>query len=214
MAPLFVLTALLAARLGRRAVRVSPAAAVAPLAMAVLVIATVVAARGPGRAPWLANLGAVAQARADIGAADGDAADRWRAEAVARFEAAVASDADDVAARRRLGMLQLDAGRFAAARDHLRVAERVDPATLSTRKAAGLAAMWTGDLDEAVRLLGDLPGITGELNTWSYWRRSRDETALAAHAARVSLAIDPSQTAVREALTALDPAAASAAPQR
>jgi O-antigen ligase len=213
-APFFVLTALLAARLGRRAVRVSPAAAAAPLAMAVLVIATVVVARGPGRAPWLANLAAVAQARADLGSSEADAGDRWRAEAVTRFEAAVASDGDDVAARRRLGMLHLDAGRFAAAREHLGVAERVDPATLSTRKAAGLAAMWTGDLDEAVRLLGDLPGITDELNTWSYWRRSRDETALAVHAIRVSLAIDPSQPAVREALAALDPAAASAAPQR
>ncbi len=206
--PFFVLTALLAARLGRRAVRVNPAAAAAPLVMALLVIATVVAARGAGRAPWLANLGAVAQARADAAPADSADAARWRTEAVGRFEAALASDTADVAARRRLGMLHLDAGRFAAARDHLRVAERVDPATLSTRKAAGLAAMWTGDRDEAVRLLGDLPGITDELNTWIYWRQSRDETALAVQAAQLSLAIDPSQVAVRQALAALESAAA------
>jgi hypothetical protein len=86
----------------------------------------------------------------------------------------------------------------------LRVAERLDRATLSTRKAAGLAAMWTGDVDEAVRLLGDLPGITAELNTWSHWRRSREETALAVHAARVSLAIDPSQAGVHAALASWD----------
>jgi O-antigen ligase len=202
--PFFVLTALLAARLGRRGVRLRPMAASAPLVVGLLVVATVAAARGPLGAAWQANLGAVTQARADVGAPAAVDGERWRAAAARHFAAALAANDRDVAARRRWGMLHLDADRFDDARSHLRVAERLDRATLSTRKAAGLAAMWTGDVHEAVRLLGDLPGITAELNTWSHWRRSREETALAVHAARVSLAIDPSQAGVHAALASWD----------
>lgn len=206
--PFVVLTALLAARAGRHGLRLGWAGAAAPLGAALVVGLAIVAARGSVGAAWQANQGAVAQARADLG--EGADAETWSAEAERRFQAAVAADPNDIPARRRYGLLALDRGRFELAREHLRYAERLDQATRSTRKGAGLAALWSGDLDEAVRLLRGLPAITDELNAWSQWRRSRDEVDLARHAARVSLALDPAQPAVAQWLAQLD----AAAPQR
>jgi O-antigen ligase len=206
-APFFVLSGLLAAAVARHEVRVTRGSAMAPLVVAGLVVVVVVASRGRPEAAWHANLGAVAQAQADFAMA-GEAV---AASAADHFARAVAANPADASALRRLGLLELDADRHAEALGHLRLAFAADGASLPTRKAYGLAAMWTGDTELAANLLAGLPNITTELNAWSSWRRSRNEIALAATAARTSLAVDPSQTAVAEWLAALTPEAGAAA---
>ena len=204
-APFFVLTALLAAAVGRHGVRVTRARVAAPAMIAGLVLLAVVVGRGSVRPAWTANQAAVAQARADF-AIDRQAApiDQWRTDAVDGFSRALGMDGEDVPALRRLGMLELDLDRHRDALTHLSRAYGLDPGTASTRKAYGLAAMWTGDVGLAAQLLGGFPGIVEELNTWSYWRRSRDQVALAAAAARVSLAIEPAQPPITEWLAGLE----------
>jgi len=203
--PFFVLTGTLAAQLSRHGVRVSRAWALTPLAVAAAVTCAALAGRGPVRAAWHANLGALAQARGDRVTEPSDASRAAaHGEARAHFERALMLNARDVPALRRLGLLDLSTERYADAARHLREAWREDPEHLTTRKALGLAAVWTGDLDLAARLLQQPPGMAAELNTWSNWRASRGERALAIAAARVSLRLDPAQPATAEWLRRLE----------
>ena len=128
------------------------------------------AGRGSPVAAWEANLGAVAQARADLGGVDDSTRAALQATARAHFERALDADASDVPALRRLGIVELDADHHVAAARLLRRAWLIEPSNLATRKAYGLAAMWTGELDTAATLLTDAPGMTNELNAWSHWR--------------------------------------------
>ena len=65
-----------------------------------------------------------------------------------------------------------------------------------TRKAYGLALVWTGDAAIAASLLAPVPGMASELATWSRFREERGERPLALSAARTSLAIAPDQPEV------------------
>ena len=199
--PFFVLTGLLAASVARHDVRATRGMILAPLAVALLVTVVVVGSRGPVVAAWHANLGATAQARGDFG---DDPSVAPPGEAERQFALALAANAADVPALRRLGLLELDLERHAEARAHLAAAFAADGSNVSVRKAYGLAAMWTGDIELAARLLAGLPAISDELTAWSNWRRSRAELPLAANAAKVSLAIDPSQTALATWLAGLE----------
>ena len=142
----------------------------APVVVALLVTVVVVGSRGPVVAAWHANLGAVAQARADFG--DGSTGTP-PGEAERQFTLALAAMPADAPALRRLGILELDLDRHAEALAHLAAAYTADGSNVSTRKAYGLAAMWTGDIELAARLLNGLPAISDELTAWSNWRRSR-----------------------------------------
>lgn len=202
--PFFVLMGAFAAAATRHDLRLPRGAALAPLTLGVAVVATVIIARGPLRASWHANLGALEQARGDFGDDQRDSAvARAKGAAENEFRQALSLNPADPSALRRLGLLELDADRHAEALDHLRRAWSVDPSSKPTRKAYGLAAMWSEDIELAARLLGPSPGITDELNAWSHWRQSRGESALAISAARTSLALDPSQAAVEESLARL-----------
>ncbi len=203
--PFFILTGALAAQLSRHGVRVSRAWALTPVVVGVAVMGAALSGRGPVRAAWHANLGAVAQARGDRLVVTSEASTPATVdEARAHFERALVLNARDVPALRRLGLLDLEADRYSDAARHLRNAWREDPASLTTHKAYGLAAVWTGDLDLAAQLLQALPGMSDELNTWSNWRESRGELALAISAARVSLRLDPAQSATADWLRRLD----------
>ena len=203
--PLFLLTGLMAAQVARHRVRVSWAAALLPTAAGVAIVAAVLAGRGPMTAAWHANLGALAQARGDRA---GDRSDGTRAAAFAeartQFDRALALNADDVSAQRRLGLLDLATGNYDGAAAHLRAAWRLDPASLTTQKAYGLAAVWTGELALAADLLHGVPGMVDELNVWSRWRESRGERALAIAAAQVSLRLDPAQPTATDWLRGLE----------
>jgi hypothetical protein len=168
-------------------------------------MAVVGAATWPVAATWHANLGAVRQAQADLGGhAGGSAPAADLAAADAHFRAAFSSAPGHRTANLRLALLLMAAGRHNEAVGHAAVAWRVDQSDLTTRKALGLACVWTGDLQRAEPLLRAVPGIVGELNAWGWWRASRRETALAVRAYRMSLAIEPDQDEVRRAISDLD----------
>ena len=202
--PFFAIAGAFAAHVSRHRLRVSPGWACAPLGIAAIVAGAAVVGRGSPVSAWEANLGAVAQARADLGRVDDSTRAALQATARAHFEHALDADASDVPALRRLGIAELDADHHAEAARLLRRAWLIEPSNLATRKAYGLAAMWTGELDTAVTLLTDAPGMTNELNAWSHWRESRGEIGLAIAAARVSLGLDPSQEAVTATLATLE----------
>lgn len=208
--PCFALTGLLAAQLSRYGVRVPRAWALAPPLVALAVAGAAIAGRGSAGAAWHANLGAVAQARAEWFAGRGDPrAPHAEGEARAQFARALELDPGDGPALRRLGLLDLASGHDDEAVRHLAGAWRDDAGNFTTRKAYGLAAVWTGDLDLAARLLTPVPGMPEELNTWSTWRASRGERALAIAAARVSLRLAPGQPATVDWLRRLEADAAA-----
>ncbi len=190
--PCFAILGLVAGALTAHRVKVMAAMAVMPAVYAVLIAAAALAGRGDPRAAWQANLGAIAQARAER-ETDAGRREAGRAAARAFFAAALSTDPDDVPALRRQGLLALAVERYADAVTLLQRAWRLDAGNQTTRKALGLAATWTGDLDLALAVLTGVPGMVAELNTWSRWRADRVETQLAVRAAQVSLALDPSQ---------------------
>jgi hypothetical protein len=195
-APFFVLAGLLAGYVSRSECRLSRRVAWAPLAVAAATALAVVVGRGDPLAAWQANLGALAQGRADHRVASGSNGAGERAAAAARFERALVFDPDDGPALRRLGMLALDAGQHADATRWLARAWAVEPSHAPTRKAYGLAAVWNGDTALAAQLLAPVPGMADELTTYSRWRHQRGEIPLAVAAARASLAIAPDQPEV------------------
>jgi hypothetical protein len=101
-------------------------------------------------------------------------------------------------------MLALDAGRHADASRWLARAWTAEPGHAPTRKAYGLAAVWSGDTALAAQLLAPVPGMADELSTFSRWRHQRGEIPLAVAAARTSLAIAPDQPEVASWLATLE----------
>lgn len=182
----------------RRSRRLASAAAAA------VFLAAALAWVWPVRASWHANLGAVTQARAELGRVPPEApvAPDLR-EAEGRFRRALTVDPRHPTASVRLALMEMDAGRFEAAAGYAEPAWRADRLSVRTRKALGLARMWAGDLDGAHPLLDGLPGLVGELNAWGFWRSRRHEPVLALRAYTMSLLLEPDQPAVRRAAASL-----------
>jgi tetratricopeptide (TPR) repeat protein len=89
------------------------------------------------------------------------------------------------AANRRLGLLALEEHDFDAAVTYLEQAYQNEPGNQATLKALGLAYLWTGRLDSAEELLGQLDRkdeVVGELGTWSWWWGTQDRDDLSSYA--------------------------------
>ena len=175
-------------------------------AVAASLVAVVALATWPVGATWAANAGAIQQGWADLGAdtrpaGSGPAPGAGAAEA--RFRAALAAAPGNRTANLRLALIEMADGRFDAAAGHAATAWKAEPSSHATRKTLGLACVWTGDVERAQSLLRGIPGIIDELNTWGWWRSSRGEPSLAAHALRTSLLLEPDQPAVRDMLLGL-----------
>jgi O-antigen ligase len=186
--PLFALVALMAARLQAANIPLTRANRLASLLAPLALVVIVVLAYWPIDAAWQANVGGVWELRgyaADL-SADGRADARRAAEAA--YQQAVRLDPRQATARRRLGILSMQDGRYSEALAHLQIASEAAPDNWTTRKALGLAYVWTGDTDRAVGLLASLddPTIAGELDAWAHWRQTRGEMDLARRAAEVS----------------------------
>ena len=208
--PLFVLLGLHAALV--RPAQTGPLKRLARLWSAGLVttlLALVAMANWPLDAAWYANIGALRQAQSELvqGGQTAAAAPRPHGagltDAEASFRRALATDPGNRTASLRLALIEMADGRFDAAAGHAAVAWKADPASLTTRKAFGLACVWTGDLRRAQPLLQGVPGIVDELNSWGWWRSSRGETRLATDALRMSLLLEPDQHGVRDLLLRL-----------
>jgi O-antigen ligase len=151
-----------------------------------------------------ANLGSVYQAKGELAPNLTDGERQWYLHlAKAHYDKAISCAPGNHTARQRLGRLAVDAGRYEEGVAHLELAYQAAPSSFATRKALGLAYVWVGRLDEAEPLLRGAKDIVQELNTWGWWRSTQGETELAANAYRMSLRLEPGQTAVQQVLADL-----------
>jgi hypothetical protein len=134
----------------------------------------------PGsQAAFQANLGAVAQARAELAAfrpPETPIQDALRrdgtvdlAPAEARYRAALALDPANVTANRRLGQIELSRGEHEAARGHLAAAYAAAPGQRGTRLLLGESYAAAGDVTEAARLWSGLEGTDVALAERAWW---------------------------------------------
>ncbi len=134
-----------------------------PIAGAVVVILALAALLLPGtRATFRANLGAVAQTRAELsvyswpewGVQDAvrRSPDVDLAPAIAHYRAALALAPANVTANRRLGQIELSLGQYQAARRHLETAYTAAPNQRATRQLLGESYALAGEIERAATL--------------------------------------------------------------
>ncbi len=122
---------------------------------------------------WRVNVGALYQTRAELAPEDGalpGAVVRMRAQSA--FEAVLAAQPDNPVANRRLGMMALDEGDFAAAASFLQTAYRYEPHNQPTLKALGYAYLWAGYPAEAAALFEQVDfrsRVVDELGYYEWW---------------------------------------------
>lgn len=135
----------------------------------------------PGtRARFQANLGALRQTRAELAAytwPQWPLQDELRrsgainlAPALAHFQAALALDATNVTANRRLGQIELSLGQYEAARRHLEAAYASAPDQRATVQLLGESYAIESQVDRAARLWRTIDLGQGQiaLRTWWY----------------------------------------------
>ncbi|MCS6843825.1 MAG: O-antigen ligase family protein [Caldilineales bacterium] len=142
--------------------RVSPAVTVAVALLAVALVLTATLFSQRGQAALQTNLAAVAQTRAELGVyswPEWPIQDALRrspqvdlAPAVARYAAALALDPRQPSANRRLGQIELSRGQYADARRHLEMAYQQAPARQANRYLLGESYAIEGQVEEAVAL--------------------------------------------------------------
>lgn len=141
---------------------------------------------------WESNLGAVAQARAELGLyRSGDRISEIRrrvdlGEAEANFRRALAIEMTNPTANRRLGLIYLARGDFDSAANLLREAFQVQPDHRAGRKALGYALAWRGEVKDAAVLLESIPEARQELELYAWWWGTQGKPELAKRAAKVA----------------------------
>lgn len=147
-------------------------------AAALLVVAVLLVLPG-SRATGQANLGAVAQSRAELAVyrwPDVGIQDELRrlemvdlAPAIGYYQAALALDPNNVTANRRLGQIELSRGELAAARVHLERAYAVAPGERATRQLLAEVYAVTGEVDRARVLWDSVDTGQGQLDGRIWW---------------------------------------------
>lgn len=184
---LFVPLALAAAELRRSDRLPSRAAWALPLAM-VLLLGLALVFRGPILAQALANLGAVRQSQIELGAyswPEWPIQDALRRatdlrEPVGYFERALALDAGNTTANRRLGQIELSLGEYEEALQHLDAAYEAEPWSPTTRQLYGEALIANGRVEEGAALWSTVGQDLGQLEARVYWYGSIDDAERAA----------------------------------
>jgi tetratricopeptide (TPR) repeat protein len=158
----------------------------------------------PLTAKAYANAGALSQARAEL---TENLTDAQRSILLKRaadyYDRAITFDQCNRTANQRLGVLAMDAQQLSDAVAYLEAAYQADPTNTTTHKALGLTYTWAGHLDQAERLLVDVPDIVEELNVWGWWWGTQGKYEWATNAYRVSLLLNPEQPSIQEALASV-----------
>ena len=152
----------------------------APILCGACVLLTLAALALPGgRAIIQANLGALAQTRAELSVYQWPAwpiQDALRrspevdlAPAIARYAAALALDPRNVAANRRLGQIELSKGEYDAARQRLETAFENAPGQRATRQMLGESYAIAGDVERAASLWRTVDVGQGQLTARQWW---------------------------------------------
>jgi hypothetical protein len=170
----------------------APRAALAGLALAATVILAL-ALMPPVRAAFQANLGALAQTRAELSVyrwpewpiqdalrrspdPNGNLPAVELGPAIARYRAALALDPANVTANRRLGQIELSRGEFDAAQRHLEAAYAAAPDQRATRQMLGEVYAIAGRPAEAASLWQTLDLDAGQLPIRIGWYAILGET--------------------------------------
>lgn len=149
----------------------------------------------PILAAWHTNLGAIAEARAEL--ADGLTHDQrldGYAAAAAEYQAALTIDPNQPNANRRLGNLWVNLDRFDEAVPLLEAAFEKESDNPAAIKGLGLAYTWVGQTEDAARmfhLLDDPVAMNEELYVWGNYRSEQDIPLLAAYAYETAQAMYP-----------------------
>lgn len=141
----------------------------------VLAAGIVVTRREQLTATWLANQGALAQARIELPLINfpiPTPGQVRRAEDLSAtndlFVKALRADPNNLTAHLRLGLVALDRADFPLALGHLQAAFAADPTNRAAVKALGYALVWSGQMDKAVPLLKQIPEAESELGYAAY----------------------------------------------
>jgi len=169
-------------------------------ALILLGIITVLAAllllafRSPILSTWHSTLGAIDMARVELaGYPSGEWSDGSEVAgmdtAVAQFNRALLYDRDNRTAWHRLGLVAMLNRDFEAAADSLYNAYLLDRDHRGIRKSLAYAYLWSGDLEQAMPLLQEIPEAEQELTNYAGWWQSQDYPILSerAQAARNAL---------------------------
>lgn len=148
------------------------------------------------RAAWYTNQGALAETRAEL--ADGlEEADREALvqEAQAYYQQALTLAPRWPGANRRLGNMLTRSSRFEQAVAPLETAYAGEPTNPAAMKGLGLAYLWNGRVEEAVRLfvqLDEPSEMQEELHAWGAWRGQRqNQPLLSAYAYEAAQMMSP-----------------------
>jgi tetratricopeptide (TPR) repeat protein len=142
------------------------------------------------RAALQANLGALAQTRAELSVYDSpewliqDALRRSSkidlAPALAHYQAALARDPANATANRRLGQIELSLGQYEAARKHLETAYVVAPDQRATRQLLGESYAVAGEVERAADMWRTVEMRQGQLRLRQWWYEHIGESQRAA----------------------------------
>lgn len=138
------------------------------------------------RAAFRANLGTVAQTRAELSLYHWpewpiqDAVRRSPqvnlAPAIAYYQSALALDLANVTANRRLGQIELSLGEYWSARQHLKAAYAAAPGQRATRQLLGEAYALAGEIERAAALWQTIDVSEGQLELRQRWYASVGES--------------------------------------
>jgi len=102
------------------------------------------------------------------------------------LEDSVRLDPANRTAHQRLGILALSQGDIRRAVDELDAAWSLDAEHRGVRKTLGYALVWSGELEQALPLLQQVPEASTELGFYAWWWRTRGVRALAERSARMA----------------------------
>jgi tetratricopeptide (TPR) repeat protein len=159
---------------------------VRPLLGGVAVLALALLLLPASRAAFRANLGTVAQTRAELSLYHWpewpiqDAVRRSPqinlAPAIAHYRAALALDPTNVTANRRLGQIELSLGEYRSARQHLKAAYAAAPGQRATRQLLGEAYALEGEIERAAALWQTIDLSEGQLELRQRWYASSGDS--------------------------------------
>jgi tetratricopeptide (TPR) repeat protein len=142
------------------------------------------------RAALQANLGALAQTRAELSVYDWPEwpiQDELRrsseidlAPALAHYQAALARNPANATANRRLGQIELSLGKYEAARKHLEAAYVIAPDQRATRQLLGESYAVAGEVERAAALWQTVNTRQGQLQLRHWWYEHIGESQRAA----------------------------------
>ena len=172
-----------------RSADAGPAAGLALALIAILALGLL-----PGtRAAFQANLGALAQTRAELAVyhwpdtplqdalrrpvAFSTVSDIDLGRAIGRYRAALALNPANAAANRRLGQIELSRGQYVEAQMHLTAANAAAPAQRATRQLLAEAYAIGGEIERAVPLLRTVDLSQGQVSLRTWWYDALGETA-------------------------------------